>query len=63
MFLDMIGVWQNGSVSQPSQACEASLLTIRQFINCAFLEISLDRTLLCTAPCRFSKKEQKELAC
>ena len=29
------------SVSQPSQACEASLLTIRQFINCAFLEISV----------------------
>jgi hypothetical protein len=43
------------SVSQPSQACEASLLTIRQFINCAFLEISLDRTLLCTAYRRFSK--------
>ena len=42
------------SVSQPSQACEASLLTIRQFINCAFLEISLDRTLLCTAYRRFS---------
>ena len=50
MFLGLVGLGQNECLpaSRPKPV-KASLLTIRQFINCAFLEISV-LTL-----CRFSK--------